>query len=105
MNRSGASPLDANELLMSLLATVQDFTNYFDAITEDRRAHPRDDVASVIANGQINGEMLTERARHGLLHHRRDGRPRHDLQHHRRRHVGAGRATRTSSPSSRPTRA
>lgn len=65
MNRTGASPLDSNELLMSLLATVQDFTNYFDAITADRRAHPRDDVASVIANGKINGEYLTERGAMG----------------------------------------
>ena len=65
MNRSGASPLDSQEVLTSLLETVQDFTNYFDAITEDRRAHPRDDVASVIANGKINGEPLTHRGAMG----------------------------------------
>ena len=65
MNRSGASPLDSNELLMSLLATVQDFTNYFDAITADRRANPRDDVASVIANSKIDGELLTQRGAMG----------------------------------------
>jgi cytochrome P450 len=65
MNRSGASPMDSDALLAGLLETVQDFTNYFDAITEDRRAHPRDDVASVIANGKINGEYLTERGAMG----------------------------------------
>ena len=65
MNRSGGSQLDSDELLMGLIATVQDFTNYFDAITADRRAHPRDDVASVIANSQINGEPLTERGAMG----------------------------------------
>ncbi len=65
MSRSGASPLDSNELLTNLLATVQDFTNYFDAITADRREHPRDDVASVIANSRVNGELLTDRAAMG----------------------------------------
>ncbi len=65
MNRMGANPLDSQDLLAGLLATVQDFTNYFDAITADRRAHPRDDVASVIANGKIDGEYLTERGAMG----------------------------------------
>lgn len=65
MNRMGANPLDGQDLLAGLLATVQDFTNYFDAITADRRAHPRDDVASVIANGKIDGEYLTERGAMG----------------------------------------
>lgn len=34
------------------------FTEYFMKITEDRRANPRDDIASVIANGQIDGEPI-----------------------------------------------
>jgi len=37
---------------------VTDFVQYFEAMTEDRRAHPRDDLASVIANGTIDGEPL-----------------------------------------------
>ncbi|MDE2465590.1 MAG: cytochrome P450 [Alphaproteobacteria bacterium] len=65
MNRLGATPLDSNEMLMGLIATVQDFTNYFEAMTEDRRAHPREDVASVIANGRIKGEPLSHRAAMG----------------------------------------
>jgi hypothetical protein len=35
-----------------------DFMTYFNAITEDRRKSPRDDLASVIANGQVNGAPL-----------------------------------------------
>ena len=65
MNRTGAISLSSSEVLASLVATVQDFTNYFDAITADRRANPRDDVASVIANSQIDGHLLTERAAMG----------------------------------------
>ena len=34
--------------------------DYFRKITEDRRKTPRDDVASVIANATINGELVSE---------------------------------------------
>jgi cytochrome P450 len=38
--------------------TVTDFFNYFNALTEDRRKNPKDDVASVIANATIDGQPL-----------------------------------------------
>ena len=38
--------------------TITDFFEYFTALTEERRKNPTDDVASVIANGKINGEHL-----------------------------------------------
>jgi cytochrome P450 len=41
-----------------LLQTVADFVNYFDGITADRKANPTDDLASVIANGIIDGEPI-----------------------------------------------
>lgn len=41
-----------------LLAVVQDFTDYFEQISADRRANPRDDLATLIANGQIDGAPL-----------------------------------------------
>ena len=37
-----------------LMQTIQDFFQYFVALTEDRRAHPTEDLASVIANAQVN---------------------------------------------------
>jgi cytochrome P450 len=37
---------------------IQDFFAYFTAMTENRRAHPKDDVASVIANAEINGQPI-----------------------------------------------
>lgn len=40
--------------------TITDFFNYFGAITADRRKNPRDDVASVIANAKINGELVSD---------------------------------------------
>lgn len=42
-----------------MIAVVQDFFAYFTKVTEDRRAHPTDDLASAVANGKINGEELT----------------------------------------------
>jgi cytochrome P450 len=41
-------------------ATVLDFMSYFRALTADRRANPRDDLASVIANARIDGEPLPD---------------------------------------------
>jgi cytochrome P450 len=38
-----------------VMASVMQFVQYFNELTEDRRACPRDDLASVIANGEIDG--------------------------------------------------
>lgn len=43
-----------------IAAVVKDFGTYFAKITADRRANPRDDLASAIANAKINGEYLPE---------------------------------------------
>lgn len=53
LNRSGNTPEDAAQALANLQGTVGEFMEYFNAITEDRRAHPRDDLATVIANGRV----------------------------------------------------
>ena len=37
---------------------IADFNRYFTQLTEDRRAQPTDDLASLIANGRIDGEPL-----------------------------------------------
>jgi cytochrome P450 len=43
-----------------IMAIVNDFGAYFGRITADRRANPRDDLASVIANAKINDDCLPE---------------------------------------------
>jgi cytochrome P450 len=48
LRRAPASPEVREEV-------VRDFFDYFGALTEDRRASPRDDLASALANGEING--------------------------------------------------
>jgi cytochrome P450 len=56
MNRGGASsPDDVNA---DMQQTMFELMTYFGELTEDRRNHPREDIASLIANGQINGEPL-----------------------------------------------
>jgi len=58
VNRSKVADLDPAERVREVQATVVDFMQYFHAMTEDRRKNPRNDLASVIANGQIDGKPL-----------------------------------------------
>jgi len=58
LNRSGSAITDADAGLAAVQATVVDFMTYFNEMTEDRRRNPRQDLASVIANGQIEGKPL-----------------------------------------------
>ena len=46
-----------------LSSTLQKFGTYFDELTADRRRHPTGDLATVIANGEIDGRPLAEDAR------------------------------------------
>lgn len=41
-----------------LVGVVQDFNDYFEALTAERRAHPRDDLATLLANAEIDGAPL-----------------------------------------------
>ena len=43
-----------------ITAIINDFGAYFAKITAERRANPRDDLASVIANAKVNGDYLPE---------------------------------------------
>jgi len=58
VNRSKLADVDPAERVKEVQATVIDFMTYFNAMTEDRRRNPRNDLASVIANGQIDGKPL-----------------------------------------------
>jgi cytochrome P450 len=44
----------------SLFGVLMDFVNYFTALAADRRARPTADLASVIANARIDGELLPD---------------------------------------------
>jgi len=48
------------EVSRGLMETIAEVSDYFRAITADRRRSPGDDLASVIANGRIGGKLLPE---------------------------------------------
>ncbi|HEU5084917.1 MAG TPA: cytochrome P450 [Acidimicrobiales bacterium] len=52
-----------DDMLMSAAASVFTFIQYFNQVTEDRRANPRDDLASVIANGEVEGRLMDDEHR------------------------------------------
>ncbi|MAN46573.1 MAG: cytochrome P450 [Alphaproteobacteria bacterium] len=53
-----AQEKDAEKGLASINATLAEFFMYFTNITADRRANPRDDVSTVIANGTVDDEPI-----------------------------------------------
>ncbi len=69
-------------------AVIADFFGYFKSITDERKARPERDLATVIANGPDRRRADQRFRGHGLLCDRRHGRPRHHLLIHRRRGVG-----------------
>jgi cytochrome P450 len=54
---------DAADPNVRLIETVMRFIEYFNEITEDRRLHPVDDLATLIANGQVAGCPLGDAER------------------------------------------
>ncbi len=51
---------DFSDPLALVADTIGRFQAYFDELTEARRANPTDDLATVLANGRIDGEPLGE---------------------------------------------
>ncbi len=47
--------LDASQYAEIMATVVEDFAKYFAALSEDRRARPRDDLATIIANATVDG--------------------------------------------------
>ncbi|MDZ4689946.1 cytochrome P450 [Terricaulis sp.] len=50
--------LSDEQFAQLLISVVQDFTDYFEQITADRRANPRDDLATLLAQAEIDGASL-----------------------------------------------
>jgi cytochrome P450 len=60
LNRSGAAAGENPDALGDLQGIIADFFMYFKKITDDRKAAPKSDLASVIANGQIKGAPISD---------------------------------------------
>lgn len=49
---------DLSDPFQMVVNSIEKFETYFDAIAADRRAHPTSDLATVIANGTVDGEPM-----------------------------------------------
>jgi cytochrome P450 len=64
--RDDVTPLSPEAAAQQWSATIRDFYAYFDALVEDRRARPRDDLASIIANARRpDGELYPKEVAYG----------------------------------------
>ncbi len=58
LNKSGIANLSPEQITEIVLGAVKDFTAYFESLAAKRRANPTDDVATILANGTIDGAPL-----------------------------------------------
>lgn len=61
LNRSREAISSAEQAIAMLNYVIADFEQYFGALTTDRRANPRDDIATVLANATVNGAPIPDR--------------------------------------------
>lgn len=61
LNRARSVELTPEQITQFVIDAVRDFEGYFMKLAADRRANPRDDVASVIANAMIDGAPISDR--------------------------------------------
>lgn len=59
--------LSDEQFAQLLIGVVQDFTDYFEKLTADRRANPRDDLATLLASAEVDGAPLPPFERTGYF--------------------------------------
>jgi cytochrome P450 len=62
LRRPGSDLLDPVEITKTWNIVYNEFKDYYEPMIRDRRACPRHDIASMIANGKVNGCPMEERA-------------------------------------------
>ena len=60
LNQSGIKDLPPEMITQIVAGAVKDFEAYFAALAAERRKNPTDDVATVIANGTVDGQPLDD---------------------------------------------
>jgi cytochrome P450 len=61
LNQSGIKNLPPEAITQLVAGAVADFEAYFARLTDQRRASPTEDVASIIANAKVDGAYLSDR--------------------------------------------
>lgn len=62
LKRPGSDPSNPEEITQTWNIVFKSFEDYYAKVVDDRRACPRDDIASLIANGKIDGCPMEHRA-------------------------------------------
>ena len=62
LKRPGSDLSDPQEITRTWREVFEEFKEYYDPVIADRRACPRGDIASLIANGKVNGCPMEDRA-------------------------------------------
>lgn len=86
-NATGRDYATTEERMAAMNGVVMESLAYFSALTESRRKDPKNDLATLFANGKVNGAPLGDIYLWLLCHYRHGG-PRHHLKLHFRGHVG-----------------
>jgi len=60
--RPGSDLSDPQQQIKTWQIVYDEFKDYYSRVIQDRRSNPRQDLASLIANGQINGSPMDERS-------------------------------------------
>ncbi|MGH6972491.1 MAG: cytochrome P450, partial [Caulobacteraceae bacterium] len=60
LKRATAATDENSNPLANLQGIIADFFLYFKKVTDDRKAEPKNDLASVIANGKIDGAPISD---------------------------------------------
>ena len=94
---------DLSDPMALLTDTIAQFDQYFTDLTEERRVHPTDDLATVIANGEVNGCPLGSNAR--LWYYTIVATAGHDVVRVVGRTRSAAAPTRAGGPAAEPARA
>lgn len=58
--RPGTDPDDPEQQARSWKVIFDEFSDYYLELVKERRARPREDIASLIANGRIKGEWMSD---------------------------------------------
>ncbi len=65
LNKSGMADLTPEMISQIVFGAVAEFETYFEGLAAQRRANPTDDVATILATAEIDGEPLSARDRAG----------------------------------------
>lgn len=65
LSKSGMADMPPEMISQIVFGAVAEFETYFEGLAAQRRANPTDDVATILANAEVDGEPISARDRAG----------------------------------------